>query len=85
MVTTCNLYPLPRMEKRINSLGEAQVISAVDGNSDCREIVVKETDEAITAFTSHQRLNRFTHMLFRLKNSPATFQRVTDIMLSSVK
>lgn len=38
-----------------------------------------------TTFTSHLGTLRYTRMPFGLKNSHATFQRVIDVVLSSVK
>lgn len=78
-------YSLPQMDESIYSLADARVFSTLDANSGYRKIKVNESHEEKTAFTPYHGLERLTLMPFGLKNTPATFQRVMDIILFSVK
>ena len=72
------------MEDCIDSLGEATIFSTLDANSGYWQIRMAEQDKTKTAFTTHHGLYQFTRMPFGLKNAPATFQRVMDIIMATV-
>lgn len=84
-VTKRDSYPIPRLDKCIDSLGDVTVFSALDTNS---EYWQKETDEADcnrTAFSSLHGLDHFVRMAFGLRNVPSTFLRTAEIISSAVK
>ena len=81
-VTIRDVYPLPRMDDYIDSLGEASVFTTLDCNSGYWQIPIREEDRDKTAFTSHAGTFRFIRMPVGLTNAPATFQRTIDILLS---
>ncbi|CAN8069114.1 unnamed protein product [Agarophyton chilense] len=78
-------YPIPVMDECLDSLGKAVVFNTLEANSGYLKIPLAEDARALTTFTTHEGLFRFTRMPFGLKNAPATFQRVMDIILSRVK
>ena len=80
-VTVKDTYPLPRMDECLDSLGDTKVFSALDAISGYWQMPIPENDRDKTAF-SCSGLYRFSRMPFGLTNSPATFQRVMDILLS---
>jgi len=84
-LTPRDAYPIPRMDECLDSLGDATVFSTLDANSGYWQIQLDETAKDLTSFTSHFGLFRYTRMPFGLKNAPATFQRVMDVILSSVR
>lgn len=84
-LTVRKSYPIPRMDECFDFLGEAATFSTVDCNSGYWEVEIPEEDRDKTELFSHHKLFRFTCMPFGLKNSPATFQRIVDIILSRVK
>ena len=84
-LTARDVYPLPRMDECLDSLGEAEFFSTLDANSGFWQIEVTPEDRDKTTFSCHVGMYRFTRMPFGLINAPATFQRAMDIILSEVR
>ena len=84
-LTIRDSYPIPRMDECIDSLGDAGIFSTLDANSGYWQVEIHPEDKDKSAFSSHFGLFRFTRMPFGLRNAPATFQRVMDVILSSVR
>jgi Reverse transcriptase (RNA-dependent DNA polymerase)/RNase H-like domain found in reverse transcriptase len=72
------------MDECIDSLGDANVFTTLDFNSGYWQIPVAPEDKDETTFTSHEGTYKFCRMPFGLRNTPATFQRVVDIVLSGL-
>ena len=81
-VTVKDTYPLPRIDECLDSLGDTKVFYALDAISGYWQMPIPWSDRDKTAFSSHSGLYRFSRMPFGLTNSPATFQRAMDILLS---
>ena len=77
-VTKKDVYPLPRIDDILDTLGGAQYFSTLDLSSGYWQI-----DKS--AFISHCGLYEFTHMPFALCNAPTTFQRLMQVVLSGVE
>jgi len=83
-VTKKDSYPIPRMEDCIDSLGDARVFSTLDCNAGYWQIPMAPEDIDKTAFPCHMGTYEYLKMAFGLTNSPATFQRALDIILSGM-
>lgn len=80
-ITKRDVYPLPRIDEALETLGGARLFSTLDLKAGYWQIAVAEEDRDKTAFTSREGLFRFVRMPFGLMNAPSTFQRVMDCVL----
>jgi len=78
-------YPIQRMDDCLESLGDAPVFSTLDWNPGYWQIPVAAEDRDKTTFTSHTGLFQFFRLPFGLVNTPASFQRALDIILSGLR
>ena len=78
-ITKKDVYPLPRIEDILDTLGRAQNFSTLDLSAGFWQIPLKPADKEKTAFTTHCGLFEFNQMPFGLCNAPATFQCLRDI------
>eukprot|EP00112_Aurelia_sp_Birch-Aquarium-sp1_P012429 Seg2613.2 transcript_id=Seg2613.2/GoldUCD/mRNA.D3Y31 product="Transposon Ty3-G Gag-Pol polyprotein" protein_id=Seg2613.2/GoldUCD/D3Y31 len=83
-VTKKDAYPLPRIDETLDALGNARVFSTLDLQSGFWQIPVRESDKEKTAFSTQNGHFQFNSMPFGLANSPATFQRLMDLVLSGL-
>ena len=77
--------PIPRMDDCLDLLRDAQFFSTLDCNVGYWQIPLAEEDKPKTAYISQCGTYQCTRLLFGLCNAPATFQRATAMILSSVK
>lgn len=78
-------YPLSRMDKYIESLGDTAMFNTLDCNSDYWQIPVRQEDREKTGLLKNSGLCKYLRMPFCLTNAPAKFQCTLDILLSSFK
>jgi hypothetical protein len=80
-----DVYPLPRLDEWIDSLGDAVVYSTLDSNSGYWQVSMNPDDLDKTTFTCHVGTFRSKRMPFGLRNAPSTFQRAMAVILSGVR
>ena len=66
------MFPIPRMEDCADKIGNAQY-------------VLSEGAKEISAFVTPNGLYQYKVMLFRMKNAPATFQRLINCLVTDIK
>ena len=84
-VTTPDQYPLPRIDDVLDALEHGRYFTVIDLKSGYWQIPMRKEDAAKTAFRTADGLFEFTVMPFGLRNAPATFQRLMDVVFSSLK
>ncbi|GMF30451.1 unnamed protein product [Phytophthora fragariaefolia] len=77
-ITHKDVYPLPRIEEKLESLGGARLFTTLELRSGYWQIRVAEEDRDKTVFMTKSGLYRFRRMPFGLTNAPATFQRLMN-------
>jgi hypothetical protein len=78
-----NNFPLPRINKIVNSTAGCEVMSLHDCFSGYHQIYMKEEDKASTSFITPFGTYCFIRMLEGLKNAGSTFSRLTKTVLES--
>lgn len=84
-VTVKDAYPLPGADELFDSLAGAKYFCTLDLASGYWQVVMQPEDRPKTAFASHKGLYEFTVMPFELSNSPATFERLMEIVLCGLQ
>lgn len=72
-VTIKDAYPLPRINKSLDTLSGAEFFCTFDLASGHWQVAMDESDKEKTAFATHKGLFQFKVLPFDLSNSPATF------------
>ena len=84
-LTRKDVYPLPRVEDILDTLGEAKYFTSLDLASGYWQVELDQDARAKSAFTTHHGLFEFVRMPFGLCNAPATFQRLMQAVLSGLE
>ena len=84
-LTTKDVYPLPRIDEALSRLEGTKYFSMMDMQSGFWQIKMHPDSIDKTAFVTPDGLWQFKKMPFGLCNSPASFQRMMDIVLSGLK
>lgn len=83
-VTVPDSYPLPRMEDCIDNIGSARFVTKLDMLKGYWQVPLTQQASEISAFVTPDNFLQYTAMAFGLRNAPATFQRLVDIVLHDV-
>jgi hypothetical protein len=83
-VTKFDSYPLPLLEDATSSLADSQYFSVLDCHSGFWQIEIREEDKEKTAFTIPSGHYEFNRLRFGLSNSPATFERLIELVLAKL-
>ena len=83
--TVKDVYPLPNITDLLDQLGKCKYFSTIDLCSGFHQIEVEEEDREKTAFTVENGHWEFSRLPFGLSNSPRTFSRVMDNVLSGLQ
>lgn len=81
-VTKPDAYPLPRIEDCIDQVGAAQFVSKFDLLKGYWQVPLTDRAREISAFITPSGLFSYTVMSFGLRNAPATFQRLMNMVVS---
>lgn len=84
-ITIKDSYPLPRIDERIDALGETRIFFKVDAFNAYWQINIAESDRHKTSFGGHSGTFHYVHIPIRLKNAPAAFQCALDLILTRFK
>jgi hypothetical protein len=76
-------FPLPRIDKIVDSAAECEVMSLLDWFFGYHQIYMKEEDKASTSFITPFVTYCFIRMSEGLKNAGSTFSRLTKMVLES--
>ena len=86
-VTHKDVYPLPRKDETLDTLGGTQYFTTLDLASSYWQLPLHEEDMHKTAFTTPGTSNslwEFSIMPFGLCRAPASFQRLVEILLAGL-
>ena len=84
-VTVADKYLLPRIGDVLDELGRGVFFSVIDLKAGYWQIPMRKGDAEKTAFRTADGHYQFTVMPFGLRNAPATFQRMMDVVFSGIK
>jgi hypothetical protein len=80
-MTIKNRFPMPLVDEILDELAWTQYFTSLDMTAGYLQIRMKEEDEYMTAFKTHQGHYQFTVLPFGLTNAPATFQCAMNAIL----
>ncbi|KAI2660984.1 Retrovirus-related Pol polyprotein [Labeo rohita] len=83
-VTVPDSYPLPRMEDCVDNIGSACFVSKLDMLKGYWQVPLTPQASEISAFVTPDNFLQYTAMAFGLRNAPATFQRLVNLVLAGV-
>lgn len=83
--TVAETYRLPRIDDRIDCLGDANVFSALHANCGYWKILVAARDSHKTCLTSHRGVLQCKRMPFGIRKSSVTIKHALYIALSGVR
>ncbi|MGI9458857.1 MAG: reverse transcriptase family protein, partial [Pirellulales bacterium] len=75
-VTKRDVYPLPRIDDILDSVGKSKYFSTLDLRAGYWQVGVADEDKEKTAFTTFYGLYEFNVLPFGLSSAPSTFQRL---------
>ncbi len=84
-VTVPDCYPRPRMEDCVDSIGSARFVSKLDLLKGYWQVLLTQRASDISAFVTPDCFLQYNVMAFGLRNAPATFQRLIQMVLAGVR
>lgn len=84
-ITKKDVFPLPRVDDIFDTLNGTQYFSFLDLASGYWQVELDDDACAKSTFTTYNGLFEFVRMPFGLCNTPATFQRIMQVVLSGLE
>jgi hypothetical protein len=81
-ITITDAYPTPRVDNVIQALSGSDFFTTLDCEKGYYQVKISEHTKQVTALTCPVGQFRWTRLPFGLKNAPAVFQRLMDIILA---
>ena len=83
-VTITDSFPVPRMDDCIDNIGQAKYVTKFDFLKGFWQIPLTDRAKEISAFVTPVGLYQYKVMPFGMKNSPATFQRLLNMIITGL-
>ena len=83
-VTKPDCYPLPRVDDCVDNVGRAKFVTKLDLLKGYWQVPLTPRAQLISAFVTPNSFLQYTVMPFGVRNAPATFQRLVNIVLSGL-
>ena len=83
-ITNCDSYPIPRIEDCIDKIGQTKYVSKFDLLKGFWQVPLTERAKRVSAFATPDGLYQYRVMPFGMRNSPATFQRLINRVISGL-
>ena len=83
-VTKTDSFPVPRMDDCIDNIGQAKYVTKFDLLKRIWQISLTDRAKEISAFVTPDGLYQYKVMPFGMKNSPATFQRLINMIITGL-
>ncbi len=83
-LTVPDCFPLPRMEDCVDTLGPARFVSKLDLLKGYWQVPLTSRASDISAFVTPDDFMQYCVMAFGMRNAPATFQRLINLVLTGV-
>ena len=83
--TKKDVYPLPRIDDILDTLGKSRYFTTLDLSSGFWQIEMDPATRDKSAFSTHCGLHEFVRMPFGMCNAPATFQRLMQVVLAGIE
>ena len=77
-ITKNDTYPIPRIDDCIDRVGKAKYVTKFDLLKGYWQVPLTERTKEVSAFAVHNGLYHFNVLLYGMKNSAATFQRIMN-------
>ena len=83
-VTKTDTFPIPRIDDCIDNIGHAKYVTKFDLLKGFWQIPMTDKAKEVSAFVTPDGLFQYKVMPFGMKNSPATFQRLVNRLISNL-
>jgi hypothetical protein len=83
-LTVKDAHPLPHLQQALDCLAGCSWFSTIDMRQGFLQVEINEADRQKTAFYTPSGLMQFRKMGFGMCNAPATYQRMTELIMSGL-
>ena len=81
-VTETDSFPMPRIDDCIDNIGQAKYVTKFDLLKGFWQIPLTDRANEISAFVTPDGLYQYKVMPFEMKNSPASFQHLINMIIT---